>query len=158
MKDPQTTCHSCGSLLMLTPSGAVCSRDHRCGGLRLNVDRDAISKAWNFERDQKYVNSLPIAIQSGHDKDLEPIYKLGTYERVWRVMNVCEANSGLAKSYIPKLPRGSILGRLNIKDKCWVCVFTDGNDPDDDVSDEIRERVSRAYMESKFLNLEADLS
>lgn len=144
---------------MLTQSGAVCSRDVKCGGLRVNVDRTAIAQAWNFERDQEFVLSLPAAVQSGYDKHVEPLYTLSDKPgKWWRVMNVCESDSGLAKSYVPKLPQGSVLGRLKIKNVWWVCVFTDGSDPEEHVSNELRERVSRAHLEAKFLNLEADLS
>lgn len=159
MTDPQTTCHKCGALLMLTPSGAVCSRDHRCGGLRLNVDRGAIAHAWNVKRDEQYVLSLPAAVQSGYDKQVEPLYTLtGKPGKWWRVINVCEADSGLVRKNASALPAGSVLGRLKIKDIWWVCVFTDGSDPEEHVSDTLRDRISRAHLEAKFLDLEADLT
>lgn len=161
MTDPQTTCHTCGSLLMLTPSGAVCSRDHKCGGLRTGVDRAAISQAWNFQRDQQFVLALPAAIQDSYDRSLEPLYRLdGKPGKWWRAMNVCEADSGLAKSYVPKLPYGSVLGRLKIHNVWWVCVFTDGKDTDEEtVPFEIRQRVANAHEVAKTLfESDSDLS
>lgn len=145
---------------MLTQSGAVCSRDVNCGGLRQNVDRAAINQAWERERDRRFVAALPTAEAIGRDKHLDPMYRLGDrWPKVWRVMNLCEADSGVVKTHVPKLPPGSILGRLKIGSTWWVCVFTDGSDPEDNyVPDDLRERVSNAHLQAKFLNLEADLS
>lgn len=56
-----TRCQNCQSLLILTPSGAACSRDPNCGGVIGWFDRKGIEAAWKEERLNKLIAALPEA-------------------------------------------------------------------------------------------------
>lgn len=58
-----TVCHKCNALLMLVPSGAVCSREPACGGIISFYDRKGIEAAWKQRRLDALFASVPKAIQ-----------------------------------------------------------------------------------------------
>lgn len=56
-----THCPACQALLMLVPSGAVCSRDANCGGIVQWFDRKGIEAAWKEKRLQALLSVVPKA-------------------------------------------------------------------------------------------------
>lgn len=155
-----TRCYVCNSLLMLTNSGAVCSRDPKCGRLHTSIDRAAIQLEWDRKRDLDKALSFPLAKQVGRDKNLEPVFELPGRDGKWhRTMNVCEAACGVVRRFLASLPQSSVLGRLPIKGVEWVCVFTsDDYKPVEDVPYDLFARVEEIHKEQQTRDSFVDLS
>lgn len=56
-----TLCPKCQALLMIVPSGAVCSRDPNCGGIITFYDRKGIEAAWKQKKLEQLLDSVPKA-------------------------------------------------------------------------------------------------
>ena len=159
--NPLTQCQECGSLLMLTRTGAVCSRDVNCGRLHTSIDRAAIIAEWDRQRDLERALRFPRANQCGRDKQLEPLYMLeGVTGQFHRAINLCRINSGTVQRMLASMPSGSIVGRLEINGADWVCIFTaDDHDPARrDVPLDLFTRVDSIYQEAKQREQWVDLS
>jgi len=146
-----TRCEKCNALLMLTSSGAVCSRDPKCGRLHTMIDRAAIQLEWDRKRDYDKALTFPRANQVGRDKNLEPLYELAGREGKWhRTMNVCKSGCGTVRKFLASLPASSVFGRLIIKKVEWVCVFTsDSYTPKEDVPYDLLNRVEQLHKDER---------
>jgi hypothetical protein len=117
-------CPKCQALLMIVPSGAVCSRDPNCGGIIAFYDRKGIEAAWK----QKRLESLLEAVPKAHQVEGQAThYNIGPNDKVFILETVINPSFIESKNYDQtKLQAaGMILAARQVrKGKFELCWFS----------------------------------